>query len=213
VNEGSEYSGHYYEDEEDDHEEDAAMMSQVDQILKKSLSDRALLSPTSFTSPPPPAKPAPTRKASKAQTKASSKIGEIPSPVSTPTSAQQDGLVTETETEDEDERIGRRNTQGKLAHPARPTRATAISKVRKSGSRTTGLLGARTKPTRTPAGRDHRPQGGAAIPVPKLTKSWPPQPQAGSGGGSPGLEENGLGIEQRLARLRRIEFGEEEEGK
>lgn len=55
LEEGSEY-GQYPEDEHNE-EETAAMMNQVDQILKKSLSDRALLSPQSLdiVSPTSPA--------------------------------------------------------------------------------------------------------------------------------------------------------------
>lgn len=208
VNEGSEYSGHYYEDDEDDdHAETAAMMSQVDQILKKSLSDRALLSPTSVDISSPP--PAPTPARVKPRTKPT--IGEIPSPISSP--AEDDEPVTEPEELDEDERIGRRNTQGKLA--LAPTAASGLS--RPTRSRAPATRSGLSRPAATAkggraskaaGGGGGRPSGGSAIAVPKLTKTWPPVQPAG--GGSPGMEENGLGIEQRLARLRRIEFGEGE---
>ena len=145
LEEGSEY-GTYPEDEPNE-EETAAMMNQVDQILKKSLSDRALLSPQSLdiASPPPPA---------------------ILSP-----------------SQDEDERIGRRD------QPA------AGGGIRAVGG------GAKASPARD------RPKGGVPLggdgKVGQIAKRWPPAPS-----GSPGIDEGGLGIEQRLARLRKLEFGE-----
>jgi len=122
------------------------MMNQVDQILKKSLSDRALLSPQSLdiASPPPPAVLSPSQ--------------------------------------DEDERIGRRDPV-----------------VAGGGIRVVG--GAKASPARD------RPKGGVPLggggKVGQIAKRWPPAPS-----GSPGMDDGGLGIEQRLARLRKLEFGE-----